>query len=754
MESIILSDSPQHIGTIHWEKSWASQEIHHSGELPQPRGPQKEPPAVSGSGEQLLPEEDTSHAGCWLRYVSFVVPIAMAMSATLFTFPTILVARIGACQRGCFPLPKDLILSLNRNVHPCDDFYGHVCSGWDAEHGHRTPIDRYRITFTRRVINAILLENTPRRSTKAKGKAAGLLFRCLSQTEREGIDKMKTFLDDLGLPWPSKSSSSRPQLLNILVRASLEFGMPMFWAFYVGRHPSRTSENTIYMTLDPRCMAWISDIEALRVRGKEDAYLRRCAEVVGREGQSYSRMISGVLDIHFAIVDLVRSHWSESAIPAYNNLSDPDLRRAINGNLPDDAQIWPQDEVLNLQPNLFAQLDAMYLSKSEFQERFKLFLGAYVVWALSPMLSQYLTSSMLGYMNREVSKRDYRFLKCIEAIESLLPLVMWQLKQDAQQDTAPSWNIVRLSVHSVNSWIRTYGESTEQLANAITTKLASNAFNMTNTWDLLDDAYSYFPNSTAASFFDSYRRGAWATAKFFKNSLRQPEHSIYHVPGLAGLRQYQVLTAREVVVCPFLVSPPLYESWHPPPILAALAGTDTTGQILAVLKLFFYYNDRFEAYSEARLDQGARDMLASMRRFSELVKASDIMKNASLREKDDVCSASTAAHTASLMLDVMEQRHAPSAAGHHVAPTHGKTHRLYENERVFQRFRPEQIFFLLSCFYHCGNAGSRRQGKIGICNIALPASPRFRRAFKCSPERLLITNFTWPEPPEPTTAAP
>ncbi|KAH7954790.1 hypothetical protein HPB49_021856 [Dermacentor silvarum] len=565
---------------------------------------------------------------------------------------------------------------------------------------------------------------------------------------------MRTFLSQLGLPWPEKSSSSRPQLLNILVRASLEFGMPMFWAFYVGRHPSRLSENTIYMTLDPQCMAWISDIDALRAGEKEYVYLRRCAEVVGRKGQSYSRMISDVLDIHFAIVDLVRSHWSDSVTPAYNNLSDPDLRRAINGHLPDESQLWPQDEVLNLQPNLFAELDAMYLSRGEFQDRFKLFLGAYVVWALSPMLSQYLTSSMLGDMNREESRRDYRFLKCTEAIEALMPLVGWRLQQETQEDPVPSWNIVRMSAQSVSSWIRTYGESTQKLANTITTALATNAFNMTYTWDMLDDAYDYLPNSTAATFFDSYRSGARATVMFFKKSLRQPQHSIYHVPGLAGVLLYQGLTAREVVVPPYLVSPPLYESWHPPSILAALTGTAATDQILALLRLFFYYNNRFKAYNESRLDQGARKMLASMRRFSELVNASDIMQNVSLLEKDDVCSASPAAHTASLMLDVMEQRHAPTAAGYNVASQHGKTHWFFGDEPMFQEFTPEQIFFLLSCFYHCGNAGSRRQGKIGICNVALPASPRFRRAFKCGPERLLYTNFTWPEPPAPTTAVP
>ncbi|KAH7934681.1 hypothetical protein HPB51_028952 [Rhipicephalus microplus] len=193
------------------------------------------------------------------------------------------------------------------------------------------------------------------------------------------------------------------------------------------------------MTLELSFSQWIRDIEALAADGKEGHYIRRCAEIVGRTGQLYSLKIQQVLQTHAEIVELVLRFWGTGSVPQYHNMSDPDLRRAVNGYLPDDSQLWPIDEIVNMQPEFFSRLDATHLCKTGYQERFKLFLGAYVVWALSPMVSTYLTNSMLADMNRLSTADDYRFSKCIEAMEALMPLVNWQLHRDGQEDLEPTW---------------------------------------------------------------------------------------------------------------------------------------------------------------------------------------------------------------------------------------------------------------------------------------------------------------------------
>ncbi|KAH7954492.1 hypothetical protein HPB49_019159 [Dermacentor silvarum] len=713
------------------------------------RGPDPAAAANGPAQERSSPEEDTSHAGRWLRYTSFVAALAVAMSATLFTVPVALIARLGSCPHGCFSLPKDLSSSLNGSVHPCDDFYGHVCSGWDnsARVRYLSALDMYSAKFSRTIIKSILLEHIPARSTTARGKAAGFIFRCLSRTEEENVTTFSAFLKELGLPWPSKSPATRSQLLDTLVRASLQLGMPMFWAFYVGRHPSRPSENTIYMTLDPRFSQWIRDIEALAADGKADDYLRRCAEIVGRTGQSYSLMIQQVMQTHSEVVELVRRFWGSGAVPQYYNLSDPDLRRAVNGYLPDDSQLWPVDEIVNLQPEFFEKFDATHLSQNGYQERFKLFLGAYVVWVLSPIVSRYLTTSMLVDMKHENSADDYRFFKCLEALETLMPLVKWQLHRDAQKNLEPTWNIVSLSARALSEWMSSYDRKMQKLGTSLLSRLATNAFNMTNTWQMLDSAFAYLPNDTQPPFFELYRRYAKATVTYFKQSLRRPQHSIYHVPGVASVLLYRVTVGREVTVPHFLASSPLFEPWYPASLLPALAGTLATAQMVSLLRFAMYYNSRFQAYglkNISRTAPGVRALGDDVYRLEKVLNISGVLPDASKHEFRTVYEESVAAHTSIRVPDSPDWRRLSAGVKRAAAPPGSQPN-------PFSSYEPHQFFFYLACFKHCGGWARERDTKVALCNVALPASPRFRQAFKCGPQHRLFTDFMWPEPSEQPT---
>ncbi|KAL3214654.1 hypothetical protein MRX96_051449 [Rhipicephalus microplus] len=504
-----------------------------------PRHPPSEAPSEVHRRVSVAVVVDKFRASSCAHYSCFVLLTVLVTTATLMATPSLLLRWTGQWKQDYYSLERDLRRSRDHSVHPCDDLYRHVCRGWDSntKRRHSVVLDKYKSAFDDRVIMANLMRPLPANSTKARDKVSALLTKCLSRGSpygRHDSSTLRKLLLDLGLPWPHRSSATRSSLLDILVKSSLSFGIYAFWSFYVGHHPSRPYENTIYMTLDERCLEWIGDFERLVRRARHRQYLRRCAEIVGGTGQSYSHMIDAVTVAHFDIARTVKVLWSRTTVPVLFSLRDSELRRALNGHLPDDSQLWPEDNIVNLQPALFDKLNATHFSDHKLVEGFKLFLGAYVVWLLSPFVSRYLTAAMMADMGVPNFAAAYLRYKCMQAVELTLPLAKWKAEHDTMGDKASTWEMLRLSCRAFDDAGRVYGQAFRSVFAAVTKRVLSNAYNMSLPWGLLDAEYAHVPYDKKGGSLELFLRSWRVTIDLLKKSMRRPRHLALHPPGIAS----------------------------------------------------------------------------------------------------------------------------------------------------------------------------------------------------------------------------
>ncbi|CAN7996508.1 unnamed protein product, partial [Ixodes hexagonus] len=682
-----------------------------------------------------LSPEDTSHSRSTLLYSVFAVAGLATITVTFGVAPAMIFADLGACRLGslCTSLEGDLLASRRKEVHPCDDFYEHVCSGWDSTQAqkYKSPLTKYESSFELQVVKKLLESKIPSVPRKSEDKASFLLLRCLSTPSRSDTgSQLGLYLKNLRLSWPHKSPASRQQIMNILLQASLDYGLPAIWAFYVGRHPSKPSENTIYLDLTTRVKYFFRDLDTLQAEGSVHRYFRRCAEIIGGTGQSYSSMIDDIIGVHQSFLQLVALHRDELREPSYMNLADGELRRAINGHLPDNSQLWMVDEIVNLQPELFKHFDNAFLRTAASRQMLKLYIGAFIVWDLSPLAYRYLTTHMLADMKNSEFEVEYVARRCLDALRQVVPLVAWKVNMDLVKDKSVVFQELALVKDAVRRYGLGYGEDVASRFADLTKQITVNAFNSSATSALLDKAYDFFNVTLSGHFFHIFLKATSTITTYFKNSLLRPQHNIVHLQGVSEINVYRVVALREATVKSYSLVPPMTLPAHPIHVKAALIASVLASDILLAINYVFLYDSNFKEIKVTELPSAG---------LQEFLKDLEYVHN----HMGHLTSGMFFHPSHVLQLSISGLAAALALSAHNSSTTHASSRMATNTPEGFEGVPSDQLFFLVRCFVTCGRVARVRHHSKALCNVALPAANGFSQAFGCSPSQPLASNFTW-----------
>lgn len=663
------------------------------------------------------------HQHSLIYYLATTVTVTSVVTLLTVVVPVLIVWWLRTCEgTHCLSLGRDLQRSVDTKRDPCHNFYDYVCSRWGEVGGLEfvSPRSKYNDYISDSLLKNFILKDLKRKHNRqnARSKAILLLARCAQYRLQEA--ELTLYLRSLKLRWPARSPATRLQVLDIMVGSSLDYGIPAVWSFIVGRHPKMSRQNTLYLAMDYQVRKWISHLDRLQRAGNVAQYLRACAEIVGGRGLSYDRMITDVLSVHQLMRANVDAHYGIYE-PAYINFSDVDLRLAVNRHLPDSSQMWPEDEVLCMEKSLFEQFSDTCMNSPRNLALFKLYLGAYLVWYLSPLTSTYLTDFLMRGMNAGGDTARYTLGRCFDTLARLMPMVVWKSNQETipQADRADIFRLFRSLRENIDHRIRSVSPEAADDVEVLLISLGVAANNFSISWDMIEKSYEFIPH-LKGSFFHMYLTAARANARTFRASMRKPATDIVYMPIVSNVPLYRLLVCREIRTPRPLLFSPVYYASAPAEVKMATLGSQMVYSMAHLLYFVYFRDDRFQPFSTDWLstDLIPENLMEKIRTTHLTITAR--LNRTSLRdgEKFELLFRAVSMNVAytALLANRTTIEEAPNV--------------------VDFTFPLSQLFYLVSCFLRCRSKGASRKD-LAICNVVVPQVPGFEDAFGCEPGRTM-----------------
>lgn len=360
----------------------------------------------------------------WCVLILFVLILGLILMA----FTNLLVKFVGrrasshrsakACRHPpCNSYPKYLIESVRGDVDPCDNFYLHICGGWERSHKGSFQQNASEMFFE----NAIsALRPIPDAQQTPQQKSAKFFLSCedIVSKNRNGLNEAKSVMKEAGFAWPHEAENSK--VLNAILYMSWRTYRPVVLEVIYTHHAS----NVVGVAFRPSPIfrGLLEKRDALISSGGYEAYfdvIRTHFAIPGVPSVSFEDVRAMEEHISTVLETLLeRTEHLNTTISELSNLTpgiSTDIwrtsMRAYRSRLPDNFQVPIRRKYFF---GAFFNLTSHYGAS-----RMLRYLGWYAAQDLSKFANRELVANYYGSEN-DVAKMHRQF--CVDVTRNAIGL--------------------------------------------------------------------------------------------------------------------------------------------------------------------------------------------------------------------------------------------------------------------------------------------------------------------------------------------